>query len=85
MLLVLLATLISSQVVLSQDCPEKRMSGTFGSVSGGNKGVGTSFCNKEVFKLEFGRSMAVKLSWTYFNVGGDMPYCTDGNLKIEAG
>ena len=42
-------------------------------------------CDKEVFKIDFGNTENVKLSWEYFDVRGEMPYCLSGYLKVKVG
>ena len=82
---ILIPSLLLVHVALSYDCPERQLSGTSGTIYAGDQTSGTGNCNKEVIKVKFGRSMAVKLTWEHFNVGGDMPYCSAGNVKIETG
>lgn len=77
----ILLLFVVASPIYTYDCPVVEKKGTSGSISGG---VSTG-CNKEVFKLNFGQEMAVKLTWNSFNVGGDMPYCTDGNVKVFIG
>ncbi|XP_066918263.1 uncharacterized protein [Clytia hemisphaerica] len=77
----ILLLIVVASPIYANDCPVVTKQGTYGSISGGR----LTNCNKEVFKLKFGQQMAVKLTWNSFNVGGDMPYCTDGNMKIYLG
>ena len=63
-------------------CPTETSTGTSGSLNGGSK----YGCSEKTYDINFGTKMAVKMTWISFNdIPGDMPYCTDGYIKVYAG
>ena len=74
---------LSFVVIVSSTCQETINSVPYrgGTISGGDK----YGCKSEVYKIDFGSKRPVKLTWTSFNVGGEMPICSSGNLKVKVG
>ena len=76
---ILLATFTTT---FAYDCNTVTKTGMYGTLSGGNQ----YGCSRKKYDISFGRTMAVKMTWTSFNdIPGDMPYCTDGYIKVYAG
>eukprot|EP00111_Clytia_hemisphaerica_P002434 TCONS_00006967-protein len=84
---VLTILLLSVHAASSTSCQEKVYGGVSGTIHGGDHAPipPNDFCTKEVIRVVFGRTMAVKLNFESFDIAGDMPYCISGNMKIVAG